>query len=268
MKLFSVLVVGCDDHKNLLDKFFQQFAQYWSDDDIDIYVSFEKSDYSYDGLELNVTKYGLDWSKRVKKTVEQIKTPAVLLLLDDFLIEDYVNHAELNKLATLIKNDDTIAHFALTTVPMKNSSDELFYDKYYKRAHFGRYKTTLQAGMWNRDELASLLREGESAWEVELYANFRSYLSGRKYYAIADKNNKPIIYNDGLFCIRGKVNIHELNRLNKKFGKDFSILGMLENDGVVARDPCPFFKRVVRRIKLTIMDGWYRLLWIIKKKEK
>lgn len=268
MKSYSVLVVGCDKHKSLLDRFFKQFVQYWAADDVAIYVSLEREDYSYDGLDLNVTKYGLDWSKRVKKTVEQIKTPAVLLLLDDFLIEGPVNKAELNKLSGLIENDDTIAHFALTTVPMKNSSDELFYGRYYERDHFGRYKTTLQAGMWNRDELVSLLREGEGAWEVEVYANFRSYLSQRKYYAIADKKYKPIDYNDGFFCIQGKVNLQELKRLNEKFNEDFSVPGMSDNGGIVERDPCPFFKRVIRRIKLTIMDGWYRLLWITKQKGK
>ena len=262
---YSVLVVGCDKHRKLLDRFFLQFTRYWNDPTVDIYLSLEDEDYSYGDLKIKVTNFGSSWSTRVKKTLEQINSSAILLLLDDFLVESPVEHEELNKLAELISSTDEIAHFALTTVPMKNQSDTLFYDKYYLRHHFGRYKTTLQAGMWNRKELISVIKPGESAWSFEIQANFRSYLSERKYYAIAKKELKPIEYNEGLFCIQGKLNTYELDRLKEKFDEDFRVDGMEDNGGVIIRDPCPFIKKIFRKIKVITYDLVYRLKWWFKK---
>lgn len=259
---YAILVVSCDKYIKLLDCFFKQFKRFYDSKDVDIYLSLEKKSYSYEGLNITVINDfdGSPWSRRVKNALKRIDKKAVLLLLDDFIIESKVDTDEIEKLGNSICADDSIAHFALTTVPMKNDSDKIYYDRYYKRHRFGRYKTTLQAGMWNRDELISVLSDNDNAWSTEIYANIRSYLSDRNYFAISDKKFKPIDYNDGFFCVGGKQNETEIARLSKKIGVDLHVEGIESNNGIIIRDNISFIRRVLRRIRITL----YQFLYLLK----
>lgn len=264
---YSILVIGCDKNLKLLDCFFKYFKRYYDLNGASVYLSLEKKSYTYDSLDITVFNDcdGSPWSKRVKEALKKIDTKAVLVLLDDFIIESKVDTEEIEKLSKLIENDDSIAHFALTTVPMKNDSDEIYYDRYYKRYKFGRYKTTLQAGIWNREELISVLSDKDNAWQTEVYANIRSYLSDRNYYAISDKKLKPIDYNDGLFCVGGKQNEPEVKRLSEKLGEDLHIEGIESNNGIVIRDVRNLRQRIIERICITVYQTVYFLRYWGKK---
>lgn len=259
---YSILVIGCDKNIKLLDCFFKYFERFYNLSEVSVYLSLEKKSYKYEGLDITVFNDcdGSPWSKRVKKTLEKIDTRAVLVLLDDFIIESKVDTEEIAKLSNLINKDDSIAHFALTTVPMKNDSDKIYYGRYYKRHKLGRYKTTLQAGIWNREELISVLSDNDNAWQTEIYANIRSYLSNRDYFAISDKKLKPIDYNDGFFCIGGKQNDNEVKRLSEKFGENLRIEEIESNNGIVIRDGRSLQRRIIERIWITV----YQTYWLLK----
>lgn len=262
---YSVLVVSCDKNIELLNCFFKYYKKYFSISN-NIYLSLEKKDYKFPGLKINTIKGGKqDWSSRVKKALDCIKTNSVLVLLDDFIIEKSVDTRELQKLACLLNHHDNIAMFALTTVPMSNASTKIHYGKYYERSRFGRYKVTLQAGMWRKEILKSLLKNGENAWEVEVFANIRSFPMNKKFYAICSKKLKPIIYNEGLFCVQGKQNEKEITRLSNKFGEDLHIKGMPSNHGLLIRDETPFNKRIVRRMKIILYQVKYYLITLLKR---
>lgn len=262
---YSILVVSCDKNLGLLDCFFKFFKLHFGKTE-EIYLSLENKDYKYPGLNITTIKGGnTDWSSRVKKALKILNTDSVLLLLDDFIIEKTVDLKELQKLAHILKNSNDIAMFALTTVPMKNASNQIYFDRYFERAKFGRYKVTLQAGMWKKSVLQSLLKNGENAWEVEVFANIRSYPMKTKFYAVSSKKLKPIVYNEGLFCVQGKQNEKEIIRLSKKFGEDLHIDGMPSNHGVLIRDETPFKKKIIRRISITIYQAKYYILTFLKR---
>ncbi len=260
---YSILVVSCDKYVNLLDVFFKYFKINYKADGIKTYLSMENIQYINNDVDITVitNSDAKSWSHRLKEALKKIDSKAVLLLLDDFIIESAVDTAEMEKLAKLINEDDKIAHFALTTVPMKNASQEIFYDRYYKRHQFGRYKTTLQAGMWNKDELMTVLNDKENPWRVEVYANMRSFLSEREYYAIADKKFKPIDYNDGYFCLGGKINELEIERLKAKFGEDLHVDGIESNHGIPKRRNTKLLRRCVNRSKIILCYWYYRFLY-------
>jgi hypothetical protein len=267
MHNYSILVVSCDKNINLLNKFFQYLTRFWDTKDIPIYVSLEKMIFSYNGVSMTVfNDTGVNWSKRVKNCLSKINSTSVLLLLDDFIIESPVNVDVLMYLDKCINDNNNIAHFALTTVPMKNVSDKEYYGHFYLRDHLGRYKTTLQCGMWRRKTLMNLLSDKESAWEFELYGNIRSYLCNEYFYALSDNKYKPIEYNNGLFYIQGKLNLIEVQRLEVKYNDNFYIPGVQDNNGIIIRDNTRFIKRVFRRIKITLYQSYYLLAYLLRKR--
>lgn len=265
---YSILIMSCDKYVELLDIFFKYFVRFYDVSNTRVYLSLEKASYTNCKIDIVVLndQNSIGWSQRLRNCLEQINTKAVLLLLDDFIIESKVNTNEIDRLSKLIALDDSIAHFALTPVPMRNACKTVFFDYYYMRYRFGRYKTTLQAGMWNKNELFSLLSIKENPWEVEVFANIRSYISKRNYYAIINKELKPIDYNDGFFCLQGKINELECKRLSEKFGENICIDSIPSNNGVVVRNAASFVKRVIGRIKIILYCLVYRFKYFIGKK--
>lgn len=262
---YSLAIMSCDKNIGLLDVYFKYFSQFFKSYSGTIYLGLEKSDYSFEGLTIETIHSNKKWSGRLRDVISKVNTQAILLMLDDFIIEKPVNVVELDKLADYICNDNSIAHFALTTVPMKNVSEKVYFDSYYERYKYGRYKTTLQCGIWNRDELLEVSNEIESAWEFELFANMRSFCSKRIYYAISKREKRPIEYNDGLFCVQGFVNAKEKQRLEKKFGDVIEVFGIPENTGVLNRDRIKPCSRIFRRMKIIVMYVFYRLKALLKK---
>lgn len=264
---FTVLVMSCDKNLKLLDIFFKYFKFYFSEYSGEIVLSLENIKYDYENLHIKTVCSGnssIKWSDRLLDALPYVDTKAVLFLLDDFIIEKEVDFEELNRIAKMINEDDKIAHFALTEVPMKNASNDIFYQKYFKRSQFGRYKTTLQCGMWNKDELQDVLKKGENAWEVELFANIRSFLSKRNYYALANNKYKPIKYNDGLFCVQGMINKKERIRLENELKDNFKIDGIEENSGELVRDNIALPQRISRRSKIIVLNLIYRIKYYFK----
>lgn len=259
---YSILIVSCDKNIKLLDVFFAFFKRFYMlPENTPVYLSMEESTYQYDGLNIHVINDTCgNWSLRVKNALNHITEDATLLLLDDFIIESPVLINEIERLSKAIHENTDIAHFALTTVPMRNESDVVYYGKYFKRHRFGNYKTTLQAGLWRTEILKRLLNDGESAWQFEIYANIRSYVLNKSFYAVTSKELKPIAYNEGLFCVQGKQNEEEVVRLSNKFGIDLHIDGFPNNGGVVVRDPCPLPRKIFRRLKITA----YQMLYYLK----
>lgn len=256
---YSVLIVGSDKNVRLLDLFFEYFFQFFDIKDFNVYLSLEKASYEYPNYEIAVFNdfSGLKWSGRVKKALKEIDSSAVFLLLDDFILERSANLDEIKRLADLIEVNESIAHFALTTVPMKNISDDVHFSLFYKRHPLGRYKTTLQAGIWNRLELMDLLNDNENAWQFEVFGNYRSYLSKREFYALSDKRLKPYEYNDGFFAIGGKMNEEEVKRLSIKFGKDLHVPGMESNNWNLVRDSRTLSARILQRLKMMLTKIYY-----------
>ena len=247
---YSILIMGCD-YKG----------------EKSIYVSVEENNFKTNNNKVKVLNFkrGMAWSERLRESIRKIDSKAILLLLDDFIVESEIELEELDKIAALINENDNIACFTLNTVEMKNASSDVYFERYYERHVFGRYKTTLQAGMWNKNELLDILNDKENAWEIEIFANIRSYISHRKYYALIDKSLKPLNYNDGLFCLQGKLNRNEIERLSRKFDYDFYVKGMKDNGGVIVRDNIKFYKRVIRRIKIIIYSIKYLAKYIVER---
>lgn len=257
---YSILVMSCDRYIGLLDIFFKYFVRFYNTSNTRVYLSLEKENYTNDQANITVfhDRDTVGWSHRLKKCLERLDTKAVLILLDDFIIESKVNTDEIERLSKSIIADDSIAHFALTTVPMKNDSDSVFFNGYYKRYKFGRYKTTLQAGLWNKNELISLLSDKENPWEVEIFANIRSFISHRDYYAITEKKLKPLDYNDGFFCLQGKINELEVKRLSEKFGEEITVSNIPSNHGIAIRNTTPLKRRILCRAKIILYYLIYR----------
>lgn len=258
----AIVVMSCDKNKWMLDVFFKFFVKYWNNCEYPIYLSLDSIDYKYVGLDICVVTGGIKgtaWCSRLKKTLSVIEEEYILLLLDDFMIEENVDIKLLMKYLDRVK-DNKCSNIILTTVNNEANYTDSKYKEWYHRYRYGRYKTSLQCGIWDKKVMQNLLISSENAWEFEIFGNIRSFLERDKFYSLSDISYKPIVYNEGFFAVQGLINLKEKERLENKTGIKIDIGEAKNFSNKMVRDNIAFIPRVFRRIKIIYYYALYYFL--------
>lgn len=263
----AIVVMSCDKNKWMLDVFFEFFVKYWDNCEYPIYLSVDSIDYKYEDLDIYVVNGGMEgtkWCSRLKKTLSVIEEDYILLLLDDFMIEEKVDLKLLTKYLDRVKYNKC-SNIVLTTVyPEANYTDSK-YKEWYHRYRYGRYKTSLQCGIWDKKVMQNLLVNNENAWEFEIFGNIRSFLERDMFYSLSDISYKPIVYNEGFFAVQGMINLKEKERLENKTGIKIDIGEAKNFSDKMIRDNIALIPRVFRRFKIMC---YFVLYYCLSKKDK
>jgi len=259
-KTCSILILSCDKNLQLLKLFFEMFDKYWADCQYDVYVSMEFCKEIPVARKIHVLNFheNKPWSNRIINALDKIDTENVLILLDDFIIEEKVESSKIDTIVANMNNDSRIANVILTVINQKNEPDKRILESYVQRNKYGRYKTALQCGIWKRSILINLLTPNENAWETEIFSNIRSFKYSFKFYALENIDQKPIVYNDGFLIVQGKLNTNEKMRLNEKLNINIKLDNYEKTGEDFVRDNIKFIPRVVRRLKIIVLYVNYR----------
>lgn len=270
-KDLSIIVMSCDKNKWLLDIFFDRFYKEWSNCPFEVNLVLENDNYVFNDRNIKVHNCfeSNSFCYRLKKTLLKIKENYVLIFLDDFIIESPVNVFLLDKYLNII-SENRLNNIILTPIEHVKNDPIIIDSLIVKRTRFGRYKACLQCGLWDRNILSDLLLEKENAWEFELFANIRSFVTRDKYYAVLAKDDKPFDYNDGFFLVQGKVNLEEKNRVEKKVNEVLIVNDerVFENKNAIIRDDVSMIFRIKRRIKIIVYFIIYWLRYIVNGENK
>lgn len=207
----AVLIVSCDKNKGVLDIFFDFFKKNWHDCPFDIYLGMEKLNLSYENIHSLCS--GKDsFAGRLKEYLKYIGRKYVLIILDDFILEEKVYNIDIQYYYKLISSDDKIANISLVWIDEKS---EKYCDKVLRKERNTNNLLNLQVAFWNAELLNNLLKDGENAWQTELYGSIRA----RKYkqYAFCNLEKEialPYLYNGGWLVVKGAWNGAELKRLH------------------------------------------------------
>ena len=261
MDNLAVLIMSCDKNQWLLKVFFESFVKNGGCKFDNVYLSMEKLNFDHKDLHIIVfNNYEKkEWCHRLKNALQKIKQEIVLLMLDDFIVEEPIEFEKLNRYISYMK-DGGLSNIILTPVRNELNDKDSSYKELYHRNRYGRYKTSLQCGLWNKQVLLELIEEKENAWEFEIFGNLRSFLYSNKFYAVKSEQQKPIWYNDGFFMVQGKINLDEKKRLEKKLGiciENYSVEEVYENK--LVRDDIRVIPRIQRRLKIIYLYLFFRI---------
>lgn len=210
----SILILGCDKYKNVLRISADFFSRNWADCPFPIYVGLEKEKIKFNNaVILNSEKKS--WGARVIDYLNRIKTKFVMIILDDFVIEQKVETDIVLEYLNLMGEDHNIANIAFVDIFDKDNRPTSV-PHLMKRKAKGDYLINMQIGIWDKDFLAGILDENFTPWEAELYGSIRArkYSNKRTFLCLDDDNNMPIKYNRGWLIVQGKWNANEIIRLN------------------------------------------------------
>ena len=167
----TVLVCSCDKYADLLSPFSLLWHKFWPDCPFPVAIVSETSPRE-GGLcfdRVIPTGPGLNWSQMLVRALEEISTPYVLMLMNDYFLNGPVDTERFLMRLGQAKGFDA-ANLRLNPNPRGmapwRDSDLMEMPKDVA------YCVTCQAGIWNREFLLGLARRNKSAWEFERYGSF------------------------------------------------------------------------------------------------
>lgn len=169
----SVLINTCDKYEDAWYPFFELVKKYWSNCTYKFYLNTEKKEYNHNDIELTVLNQlgdanisSIRWGERLKSSLNYIDTPFVILLLEDFFLQDFVDFLELENCIKMMEQDENLV--AIYFKRIKGFTESYSENSnYFIMNENKKYKVNLQAGIWRKSELQKLIYRDDSPWSIE-----------------------------------------------------------------------------------------------------
>ena len=194
MDEITIIVNSCDAYADVWPPFFASLREMWPDLRYSILLNTESKSYLYSGL--NITTLGPDaeysnqvepWWHRLLRHLNSIDSEYVLMLFDDYIVEEPVNGIKIEQCKAWLKSDDTIGAFYLV-----QGGFNLTLDTQYQLFSLVRprsdYIVNSAPALWNKHLLESFVGKIDTPWAWEYFGSARAYRQNIKFYSIKDKH--------------------------------------------------------------------------------
>lgn len=171
----TILVCSCDKYADLLGPFLTLFRKYWPDCPFELALVTESAPELHGPESFDrviACGPGLNWASRLVQALDQVSTPYVLMLCDDYYLHRPVNtQLLLRRLEQMQRFNAANLRMIPNPKPAAGNAigkrDDLF--EYRKNT---AYCIATQAGFWAKDFLLRLAKPVASIWEFERYGSF------------------------------------------------------------------------------------------------
>lgn len=171
-KLLTIVVSSCDAFEDCWAPFAHGLDKYWGDCIFPaILITNNKS---FIHPKLRATAQGADkgWANNLTEALHKLNTLYILYLQEDCWLTTPVSTQTILRYLSLLESND-IAYLRLYPCPPPSAPSR--YGADIGTIPPGEpYRTSLQAAIWNKSVLLSLLQENESPWHFEIDGSRRS----------------------------------------------------------------------------------------------
>lgn len=180
MNQISILILSCDSYADLWPAFFSFFWKYWPDCPYPVYMASNQKAFPDERVTSIYLGPDQGWARGAKKALESIPTKYVLLLLEDFLIYKKVDTEK------IIKSSQEFIELGgsyLRLRPFPPPDQPVPAQNIFGQIEPGApYMVALQAAIWEKDIFLALLKENETAWDMEIKGSLRASSLANKFY--------------------------------------------------------------------------------------
>ncbi|MEO5643292.1 MAG: hypothetical protein ABIQ40_19505 [Bacteroidia bacterium] len=193
----AVLILSCDKYKDAWAPFFALFQKFWPSCSFPVYLGTNESPFETKNTKIIHSGKAADWSTDTRKLLEQIPEKYVIILLEDYFLEQAVNQEWLSACLEFTKKKN--ASFMRIASFRKDYEPMYAFDRSTDNPRFGitrlnaPFRVNLQAGIWNRNDLLELIKDGESPWEFEVQGSVRSRTMHKPFLGITESSEKDIL---------------------------------------------------------------------------
>ncbi len=201
LKDVTILTSSYDGYSELWEAHYKLLFKNWpslKQDNNFIPIILITNELEYNDPRVISLKVGKDttWSNNLLKALESVKTKYVFLLLDDYITSTPVDEDRFVELLTLLEKTNG----AYIEIVKDDGAFSIGGEKDRKlvpgingviyRSKNARYRNSLQACIWNLEELRKLIDPKESAWDFEIIGSKRTEKNPKPFFLVTDR---PVI---------------------------------------------------------------------------
>ncbi|QLI80509.1 hypothetical protein HZU75_02550 [Chitinibacter fontanus] len=193
-----LVVNSCDKYNDVWIPFFSALSDKWPDCKCKILLNTETMVFHWDGLDIKTLQLDeaekeIPWGARLKKAVALTDTEFILMLFDDYLLEEMVDVAEINRCYEFMKIQQDIAaiYFLNSGISVEQSTDLAGYDLVKQNSD---YKINSAPALWRRKHLENYIGDIDTPWAWEFFGSARAFKTVHKFYAISSNALSPFVY--------------------------------------------------------------------------
>lgn len=166
----AICVLSYDGASELWQPFFDHFFKAWPDCPYPTYLLTNYKNFDHEKVTSLQTQEDIDWTSNLKIALGMMPEQRVLFLFDDFLLLNIDTQTLQFHIEQAVKNDWPY----LTLYPNNHRTEQLL-PNVSKISEDGVYRCTLVYGLVQKDFLLGMLKDGENAWEFEIYGGQRTH---------------------------------------------------------------------------------------------
>lgn len=182
----TIVVNTCDSYADVLSLFFAAFQEYWPSCPYPVVINSESKKYTCYAAQTHI--YGPPgakdrWGDRLITTLNSIDTEFVLMLYDDFVLEERVYDsriAEAIDFLSLIKNA-AVAYLINTSLKTKS---EVTHSRFARVHDTADYRLNSSPAIWRRELLIGYTGVIDNPWAWEVFGSYRTYGDGKAFYTL------------------------------------------------------------------------------------
>jgi hypothetical protein len=177
-----LLIPSWDPCQDLWTPFFNLLWRHWPDCPYPVYLGANHLSFPDPRVTTLFSGEEKNWSTAVIEMLESLATPYVLLCLEDFFLRRAVSTAQIEScLDALSMLEGTVVRLVCRPGPDHDLKETRVMGAIVPGAP---YRVSAQPSIWNRRQLLSLLRRGESIWQFELNGTKRSCGQPTGFYSV------------------------------------------------------------------------------------
>ena len=227
-KKLTILVNSCDAYSDVWPFFFSALNEYWPNRTIELVVNTEnKQELGFNNPDTIIHNSSSKfWGERLVETLDDIQTDYIVMLYDDFIIEEFFDETILNDIIEWMEGDPNISAFYLDNLKLKKTLNNNSFDKFEQIDPRADFRLNSAPGVWRKKDLQLFTGKEDSPWAWEVFGTYRTQRTIKKFY---QSNNKIYSFNGskGGAIYRGKwVKEVVVDKAEKyKLNIDFNIRG-------------------------------------------
>lgn len=198
----TIIINSCDSYGDVIELFFKAFDEYWPNNKFPIVLNVESSDIlAYTEME----KVGKGWGERLIDVLDSIETDYVIMVFDDFILEDFVDENKIYAALDILKNDTESSVFYLNAACLRDHQDDPDND-YRLLKQDSDYRMNSVPSIWKKNDLKFFTRPIDNPWSWEVFGSYRTFNINKNFYSTSSISKNIFKYNreKGGAIYRGK----------------------------------------------------------------
>lgn len=193
MSDMAILVCSCDKYEDVWNPMFEMFFKFWNDCPYEIYLLTNNKNYEHNRVKTITTGDDVTWSKAFRKALESISEDYVLIIMEDYILKAKVKNSDFETALEYIKKNK-IDYFRTFPAPKPTIANGICGEfKVGVIEPNASYRVSLQAAIWRREYVLSIIDDKDSAWQFEHMGSKRSSQDNSKFVSVWDKKPRLML---------------------------------------------------------------------------